>query len=71
MTTLDDIIDQEPGDERELAELGLTSKGLTRWGMMEQTFKKLLKAGVRSPFGSGAVAGANRFLMEDRPISSP
>jgi imidazolonepropionase-like amidohydrolase len=61
MTTLDDIIYQEPGDKRELAELGLTGKALTRWGMMELTFKKLLKANVPSPFGSGAVAGDGPF----------
>jgi imidazolonepropionase-like amidohydrolase len=29
--------------------------------MMEQTFKKLLKAHVPSPFGSGAVAGDGPF----------
>src|SRR5881296_2284449 len=56
MTTLDDLIYQEPGDKRQLEKLGLTGKGLTRWGMMELTFKKLLKAAVPSPFGSGAVA---------------
>ena len=61
MTTLDDLIYQEPGDKRQLEKLGLTSKGLTRWGMMELTFKKLLKAGVPSPFGSGAVAGDGPF----------
>jgi imidazolonepropionase-like amidohydrolase len=61
MTTLDDLVYQEPGDKRELAELGLTGKGLTRWQMLEQTFKKLLKAGVAVPFGSGAVAGDGAF----------
>jgi imidazolonepropionase-like amidohydrolase len=61
MTTLDDLIYQEPGDKRDLEHLGLTGKGLTRWGMMELTFKKLLKAGVPGPFGSGAVAGDGAF----------
>jgi imidazolonepropionase-like amidohydrolase len=61
MTTLDDIIYQEPADKSELAELGLTGNTPTRWGMMEQTFKKLLKAHVPSPFGSGAVAGDGPF----------
>jgi imidazolonepropionase-like amidohydrolase len=61
MTTLDDLIYQEPGDKRDLEHLGLARKGLTRWGMMELTFKKLLKAGVSLPFGSGAVAGDGPF----------
>ena len=61
MTTLDDIIYQEPSDKRELAELGLMGKTPTRWGMMEQTFKKLLNAHVPSSFGSGAVAGDGPF----------
>jgi imidazolonepropionase-like amidohydrolase len=61
MLTLDDLIYQEPGDKRELAEMGLTGKGQTRWQMMEQSFKKLLKAGVPLPFGSGAVAGDGAF----------
>jgi imidazolonepropionase-like amidohydrolase len=61
MTTLDDLIYQEPGDKRILEHMGLTGKGMTRWGMMQLTFKKLLKAGVPSPFGSGAVAGDGAF----------
>src|SRR5207344_636015 len=43
-------------------ELGLTgSHAVTRYGMAELTFKKLLKAGVPMPFGSGAVAGDGPF----------
>jgi imidazolonepropionase-like amidohydrolase len=62
MTTLDDLFYQEAADRRDLEHLGLTSsKALTRWGMMELTFKKLLKAGVSLPFGSGAVAGDGAF----------
>jgi imidazolonepropionase-like amidohydrolase len=61
MTTLDDLIYQEPADKRDIEHLGLTGKALTRWGLMELTFKKLLKAGVSLPFGSGAVAGDGAF----------
>jgi imidazolonepropionase-like amidohydrolase len=62
MITIDDLIGLDPGDRRLLAALGLTgSHAITRAGMAEQTFRKLLKAGVPMPFGSGAVAGDGPF----------
>ena len=62
MVTIDDLVGLDPGDKRLLAELGLTGdKAVTRYGMAELTFKKLLKAGVPMPFGSGAVAGDGPF----------
>src|ERR1700752_3519440 len=62
MVTIDDLIGLDPGDKRLLANLGSTGeKALTRLAMAELTFKKLLKAGVPMPFGSGAVAGDGPF----------
>ncbi len=62
MITIDDLVGLNGGDKRLLAGLGLTgARALTRFGMAEQTFKKLLKAGVPTPFGSGAVAGDGSF----------
>jgi len=50
------------GDKRLLANLGVTGdKAVTRLGMAELTFKKLMKAGVPLVFGSGAVAGDGAF----------
>ncbi len=62
MMTIDDLAGLDAGDKRLLAKLGLTGdKAVTRLGMAEQTFRKLLKAGVPLPFGSGAVAGDGAF----------
>jgi imidazolonepropionase-like amidohydrolase len=62
MITIDDLVGLEGGDKRLLSELGLTGgRALTRLGMAELTFKKLLEAGVPMPFGSGAVAGDGPF----------
>ena len=62
MMTIDDLAGLNAGDKRLLAELGFTGdKAVTRLGMAEQTFRKLLKAGVPLPFGSGAVAGDGTF----------
>src|SRR5262245_55818188 len=62
MITIDDLIGLEAGDKRLLARLGLTgNRAVTRAGMAEETFRKLLKAGVALPFGSGAVAGDGPF----------
>jgi imidazolonepropionase-like amidohydrolase len=58
MMTIDDLKGLDAGDRHLLAELGVTGeKALTRFGMSELTFRKLLKAGVPMPFGSGALAG--------------
>jgi len=62
MMTIDDLAGLNAGDKRLLANLGFTGdKAVTRLGMAEQTFRKLLKAGVPLPFGSGAVAGDGAF----------
>jgi imidazolonepropionase-like amidohydrolase len=62
MVTIDDLVGLDAGDRRLLAELGLSgARALTRFGMAEQTFRKLLNAGVPTPFGSGAVAGDGPF----------
>jgi imidazolonepropionase-like amidohydrolase len=62
MMTIDDLVGLDPGDKRLLEKLGITGdKAITRLGMAELTFKKLLKAGVALPFGSGAVAGDGTF----------
>jgi imidazolonepropionase-like amidohydrolase len=62
MVTIDDLLGLDAGDKGLLAKLGFTSdKALTRFGMAELTFKKLLKAGVPFAFGSGAVAGDGTF----------
>jgi imidazolonepropionase-like amidohydrolase len=62
MITIDDLVGLNAGDRRLLNELGLTGdKVLTRLGMAEQTFRKLVKAGVPLAFGSGAVAGDGAF----------
>ncbi len=62
MMTIDDLQGLDAGDKRLLANLGFTGdKAVTRMGMAELTFKKLLKAGVPLPFGSGAVAGDGAF----------
>jgi imidazolonepropionase-like amidohydrolase len=62
MMTIDDLAGLDAGDKRLLAKLGFTGdKAVTRLGMAEQTFRKLLKAGVPLPFGSGAVAGDGAF----------
>jgi len=62
MVTIDDLVGLDAGDKRLLANLGFTGdKAVTRRAMAEQTFRKLLKAGVPLPFGSGAVAGDGAF----------
>lgn len=62
MMTIDDLKGLDTGDKRLLAELGLTGdRAVTRLGMAERTFKRLLKAGVALPFGSGAVAGDGAY----------
>ena len=62
MVTIDDLAGLETGDKRLLAGLGLTgANAITRLGMAELTFRKLLAAGVQMPFGSGAVAGDGTF----------
>jgi imidazolonepropionase-like amidohydrolase len=62
MITIDDLVGLDTGDKRLLANLGLTGdKAITRLGMAELTFRKLLKAGVPLVFGSGAVAGDGAF----------
>jgi imidazolonepropionase-like amidohydrolase len=62
MMTIDDLAGLDAGDKRLLAKLGFTGdKAVTRLGMAEQTFRKLHKAGVPLPFGSGAVAGDGAF----------
>jgi imidazolonepropionase-like amidohydrolase len=62
MITIDDLVGLNAGDKRLLEKLGITGdKAITRLGMAELTFKKLLKAGVPLPFGSGAVAGDGAF----------
>jgi imidazolonepropionase-like amidohydrolase len=62
MITIDDLVGLDAGDKRLLAKLGLSGdKAITRVGMAELTFKKLLKAGVPLVFGSGAVAGDGAF----------
>ena len=62
MMTIDDLVGLHAGDKRLLEKLGITGdKAVTRLGMAELTFKKLLKAGVPLPFGSGAVAGDGAF----------
>jgi imidazolonepropionase-like amidohydrolase len=52
MMTIDDLVGLEAADKR------ITGGKTSRIGMGEQTFKKLLAAGVPLPFGSGAVPGA-------------
>ena len=49
MMTIDDLIGLEAEDKK------LTGGKVTRLGLGEQTFRKLLAAGVPLPFGSGAV----------------
>ncbi len=49
MMTIDDLMGLDASDKR------LTGGKITRFGMGEQTFRKLLAAGVPLPFGSGAV----------------
>lgn len=62
MITIDDLVGLNAGDKRLLAELGITGdKAVTRLGMAELTFKRLMKAGVPLVFGSGAVAGDGAF----------
>src|SRR3989442_390767 len=62
MITIDDLAGLNAGDKRLLANLGFTGdKTVTRLGMAEQTFRKLLKAGVPLVFCSGAVAGDGAF----------
>jgi imidazolonepropionase-like amidohydrolase len=62
MITIDDLVGLNAGDRRLLTELELTGdRALTRLGMAEQTFRKLVKAGVPLAFGSGAVAGDGAF----------
>ena len=51
MMTIDDLIGLEAEDKE------LTGGKVTRLGLGEQTFRKLLAAGVPLPFGSGAVPG--------------
>jgi imidazolonepropionase-like amidohydrolase len=52
MMTIDDLVGLEAGDKR------ITGGKTSRIAMGEQTFRKLLAAGVPLPFGSGAVPGA-------------
>ena len=52
MMTIDDLVGLEAADKR------ITGGKTSRIGMGEQTFKKLLAAGIPLPFGSGAVPGA-------------
>ena len=52
MMTIDDLVGLETGDRR------ITGGKTSRIAMGEQTFRKLLAAGVQLPFGSGAVPGA-------------
>jgi imidazolonepropionase-like amidohydrolase len=62
MMTIDDLAGLDTGDKRLLANLGFTGgKAVTRLAMAEQTFRRLLKAGVPLPFGSGAVAGDGSY----------
>ncbi len=62
MMTIDDLKGLDAGDKHLLADLGITGdKAVTRFGMAELTFRKLLKAGVPLPFGSGAVAGDGAY----------
>jgi imidazolonepropionase-like amidohydrolase len=62
MMTIDDLAGLDTGDKRLLANLGFTGeKAVTRLAMAELTFRKLLKAGVPLPFGSGAVAGDGSY----------
>jgi imidazolonepropionase-like amidohydrolase len=62
MITIDDLVGLDAGDKRLLANLGFTgAKAVTRLGMADLTFKKLMKAGVPLVFGSGAVAGDGAF----------
>lgn len=62
MMTIDDLKGLDAGDKHLLADLGITGdKAVTRFGMAELTFRKLLKAGVPLPFGSGAVAGDGSY----------
>ena len=49
MMTIDDLMGLEAGDKK------LTGGKTSRLGMGEQSFRKLLTAGVPLPFGSGAV----------------
>ena len=51
MMTVDDLVGLEAEDKK------LTGGKVSRLSMGEQTFKKLLAAGVPLPFGSGAVPG--------------
>jgi imidazolonepropionase-like amidohydrolase len=51
MMTIDDLIGLEAGDKK------ITGGRTSRIGMGEQSFRKLLAAGVPLPFGSGAVPG--------------
>ena len=51
MMTIDDLAGHEAEDKR------LSGGKATRLGLGEQTFRKLLAAGVPLPFGSGAVPG--------------
>ena len=52
MMTIDDLVGLEAGDKQ------ITGGKISRIGMGEQSFRKLLAAGVPLPFGSGAVPGA-------------
>jgi imidazolonepropionase-like amidohydrolase len=51
MMTIDDLAGLEAADKK------LTGGKVTRLALAEQTFKKVLAAGVPLPFGSGAVPG--------------
>ena len=52
MMTIDDLVGLEAADKK------ITGGKISRIGMGEQSFRKLLAAGVPLPFGSGAVPGA-------------
>lgn len=52
MMTIDDLLGLDTSDRK------LTGGKISRLAMGEQTFRKLLAAGVPLPFGSGAVPGA-------------
>ena len=63
MMTIDDLAGLEAEDKR------LSGGRVTRLGMGEQTFRKLLAAGVPLPFGSGAVPGQLSSRQAGRSVS--
>ena len=70
MMTIDDLVGLDAGDKRLLANLGLTGdKAVTRLGMAELTFKKLLKAGV--PLAVRQRRGRRRRRVSAREAGRP